>query len=69
MARGMEVQVEACRHCEFREEPTFREERRVAYRQVGVQGDYSYSRSVSCVQEVLVCLGCGEVHKVVSEAH
>ena len=68
MARGYEVSVESCPHCQFDGEPTFREEVRIAYRQVGQPGDYSYSRSVSCRQEVLVCLSCGEVAKVVNEA-
>lgn len=69
MARGLEVHVERCQHCEFDEEPTFVEQRRLSYRQVGEEGDYAYSRSISLVQEVLVCLNCGEVHKVVNEVH
>lgn len=68
MARGLEVQVEKCQHCEYAEEPTFKEERRIAYRQVGEPKDYAYSRSISCAQEVLVCLNCGEVHRVLNEA-
>lgn len=70
MPRGYEVSVEKCSNpdCGFAEEPTFREEVRIAYRQVGEPGDYSYSRSISCKQEVLVCLACGEVHKIVNQA-
>lgn len=69
MARGIVEEVEKCQHCEYDELPTFREERRVAFRQVGKPGDFGYSRSIYCAQEVLVCLGCGEVHKIINEAH
>ncbi len=67
MPRGLETHIEACKHCEYSDEPTFAEQRRVSYRQVGEEGDYAYSRSISIVQEVLVCLSCGEVHKVLNE--
>jgi len=70
MSRGYEVSVEKCSNpeCGYDGEPTFREELRIAYRQVGEPGDYAYSRSISCRQEVLVCLHCNEVHKIVNEA-
>ena len=69
MARGLIVSVEPCVNpeCGYDEEPNFIEQRRVSFRQVGEPGDYSYSRSISVVQEVLVCLACGEVHKVLRE--
>jgi hypothetical protein len=67
MRRPFEVYTEACRHCGFCDVPTFREERRVAYRQVGEEGDHNYSRHLHLQQEVLVCLGCGDIHKVIGE--
>ena len=65
--RGYELQIEKCPHCEFAEEPNFREEMRVSYRQVGQPGDYGWSTSVSYRQQVLVCLNCGEIARIINE--
>lgn len=69
MARGYESFIEKCQHCGYDEQPNFKEETRMAYREVGEEGSFGYSRSICCKQEVLVCLSCGEVHRVVSEIY
>ena len=56
-----ESHVTPCENCEFKDAPTFRQERRVSYREIGERGSASYSRELGTIVDVLVCLSCGHV--------
>lgn len=56
-----ESAITACASCGFNGVPTFRQERRIAYRETGERGTDNYSRELSQIVEVMVCLQCGHV--------
>jgi hypothetical protein len=58
-----ESSITPCEECGFNDVPTFRQERRIAYREAGERGTDSYSRQLHMIVDALVCLSCGHVQE------
>jgi hypothetical protein len=59
-----ESSITPCDECGYKDVPTFRQERRIAYRETGERGTEMYSRQIAQVQDALVCISCGHVQDV-----